>query len=319
MALDRVVATLAFGATATPSALSINTTGRDFLLVVIVTDDAATTISSINHNGDALTLKQRFVPFSASVNSYFRVAPDQGTLNVNVTLSQEDSGVIYAIAYSGADQSTSLGTAQSAESVSPHNTVGTTLAAASGDECLALYIFNGEATIGSFASGETQIGSPIDSGPRVVLSQKAGAASVSMSLGWSPDSTYNGATWSVPVKVAAGGSSTTVTPSPAALSVSGKQVATSSFQSVRIREVLVNGSGQAVGGATDIGLRVWYSGICAGAPDVSLNGMTTDANGTTSWSIVTGTLAYNQAIFYVAQNSVSYSHYACGRLVPSYE
>ena len=117
----------------------------------------------------------------------------------------------------------------------------------------------------------------------------------------------------------ASGSVTALTPAPAALSLSGKLPGTSAFTNVRIREVLVNGSGQLVGNATDIGLRVWYSGICAGPPDVSLNGMTTDANGTTSWSIATGTLAYNQAIFYVAQNSVSYSHYACGRMIPSYE
>lgn len=138
----------------------------------------------------------------------------------------------------------------------------------------------------------------------------------------SSDTWYHGGPGGVAIEIkdaGGGGSSTTVTPSPAALSFAGKQPTTTAFLNVRIREVLVNGSGQLVGNATDIGLRVWYSGICAGAPDISLNGMTTDAAGTTSWSIATGTLAYNQPIFYVAQNSVSYSHYACGRLVPSYE
>jgi hypothetical protein len=115
------------------------------------------------------------------------------------------------------------------------------------------------------------------------------------------------------------GTETTINPGKATLTLDGRTPTTSAFTNVRIREVLVNGSGQAVSSASSIGLRVWYSGICAGAPDVSLNGMTTDASGTTSWSIATGTLVYNQAIFYVAQNSVSYSHYACGRLVPSYE
>lgn len=120
-------------------------------------------------------------------------------------------------------------------------------------------------------------------------------------------------------KASASGSSTTVTPAQAALALNGRTPATSAFTNVRIREVLVNASGQAVGSASDIGLRVWYSGICAGPPDVSLNGLTTDANGTTSWSIATGTLGVNQPIFFVAQNSVSYSHYCCGRIVPSYE
>jgi len=177
----------------------------------------------------------------------------------------------------------------------------------------------------------------------------SGAASASLETQFraSNDTTATG-TWSsagyihsvaIEIKAAGSGSSTTVTPAQAALSLlglasgnvttltpasatltlSGKIPGTSAFTNVRIREVLVNGSGQLVGSATDIGLRVWYSGICAGPPDVSLNGMTTDANGTTSWSIATGALSFNQPIFYVAQNSVSYSHYACGRLVPSYE
>jgi hypothetical protein len=115
------------------------------------------------------------------------------------------------------------------------------------------------------------------------------------------------------------GGSTTVTPAQAALTLNGRTPTTSAFQAVRIREVLVNGSGQAVGNASDITLNVWYGGRLGGAPDVSLNGMTTEANGTTSWSIATGTLAFNDPIFFVAQNSVSYSHYACGRLVPNYE
>lgn len=113
--------------------------------------------------------------------------------------------------------------------------------------------------------------------------------------------------------------STTLNPTTGAITLNGRAPTTSAFQNVRIREVLVNASGQAVGSHTDIGLRVWYGGICQGAPDVSLNGLTTDANGTTSWSIATGTLAFNDPIFYVAQNSVSYSTYTAARLVPSYE
>jgi hypothetical protein len=116
-----------------------------------------------------------------------------------------------------------------------------------------------------------------------------------------------------------GGSSTTAQPDKATLTLSGRTPTTSSFTNVRIREVLINGSGQAVSNATDITLCVWYAGRIGGAPDVSINGQTTDPNGTTSWSIATGSLAFNQTIFYVAQNSLSYSHYAAGRIVPSYE
>lgn len=118
-------------------------------------------------------------------------------------------------------------------------------------------------------------------------------------------------------RTAAGG--TTITPASALVTVSGRAPTTSAFNNVRIREVLVNESGQVVGGAANITLLVWYSGRFGGAPDISLNGMTTDAAGTTSWSIATGTLAYNQPIAYVAQDSISFSNYTCARMIPSYE
>jgi hypothetical protein len=117
----------------------------------------------------------------------------------------------------------------------------------------------------------------------------------------------------------AGGTTATVTPAPAALSLQGRAPTTSAFQNVRIREVLTNGSGQVVSNATDITLLVWYAARCGGAPDISLNGMTTDSNGTISWSIPTGGLGYQSPIFYVAQNAVSLSHYTAARLIPNYE
>lgn len=117
----------------------------------------------------------------------------------------------------------------------------------------------------------------------------------------------------------AGGSSVTKTPTTGNLSLGGLAVLTSAFQFVRIREVLINESGQPIASATNLHLAVWYSGICRGAPDVSLNAQTTDANGTTSWSISTGSLVNGQTIFYVAQDSLSFSNYTAARMIPSYE
>lgn len=111
----------------------------------------------------------------------------------------------------------------------------------------------------------------------------------------------------------------TKTPAQAVLDLSGRAPSTSAFTNVRIRDVLINESGQPVASASSIRLMVWYNGECIGAPDVSVNGMTTDANGTASWSISTGSLVNGQSIFYVAQNSISFSTYTCARMIPSYE
>lgn len=122
------------------------------------------------------------------------------------------------------------------------------------------------------------------------------------------------------IKDASGASTATATPGVGAVTMQGRTPSTSAFQNVRIREVLVNASGQAVGSLANVGLRVWYAGIPIGAPDVSLNSMTTDANGTASWSIATGSLAYQQLVFYVAYSSdTSASIWTCARLMPSYE
>lgn len=149
------------------------------------------------------------------------------------------------------------------------------------------------------------------------------SGSTSTSVGWDDldvGGNPEGATLlAFEVKAASGGSSTTVAPAQATLTLNGKTPSTSAFQNVRIRQVLVNEGGQAVANAANITLLVWYSGRFGGAPDVSLNGMTSDANGTISWSIPTGTLGYQQPIAYVAQDSVSFSNYTCARLTPSYE
>lgn len=114
--------------------------------------------------------------------------------------------------------------------------------------------------------------------------------------------------------------SATLTPAQAALTLNGRTPTTSAFQNVRIREVLVNASGQPQGNLTGISLLVWYRKSPWNAPDLSYSDMTTDANGTASWSILTGTLAYGDPVFYVAGHSTpSFSAWTCAQVIPSYE
>lgn len=116
------------------------------------------------------------------------------------------------------------------------------------------------------------------------------------------------------------GSSTTVTPSTGSVVAAGNAPSLNSFTNVRIREVLVNAAGSPVGSRTGVSLLVWYEGYPIGAPDLSYSNMTTDANGTTSWSIATGPLVYGDPIFYVANNGVaaSLSEWTCARMIPTY-
>jgi hypothetical protein len=112
---------------------------------------------------------------------------------------------------------------------------------------------------------------------------------------------------------------TTLTPGVGAVTASGLAPTGNAFSNVRIREVLINEAGSPVANQTGIHLLVWYSGFPAGAADLSYSNMTTDPTGTTSWSLATGTLIYNQRIFYVAHDGhASLSVYTCAQMQPTY-
>jgi len=116
-----------------------------------------------------------------------------------------------------------------------------------------------------------------------------------------------------------GGGSTTVSPAQAALTLSGRAATVNSFSAVAIREVLINEAGSPIANRTGISLHVWYSARPDGTPDLSLSALTTDADGTASWSLPTGGLVFNQTIFYVATDGGdSLSEYTCASMIPTY-
>lgn len=116
-----------------------------------------------------------------------------------------------------------------------------------------------------------------------------------------------------------GGSSTTVTPGRGEVIVFGNQLSVNPFSNVRIREVMINEAGSPLANMANMKLVIWYGGVPSGAPDLSYSAVTTDANGTMSYSIATGSLAYNQAIFYaLTDGSSSLSAWTCARMVPTY-
>lgn len=119
-----------------------------------------------------------------------------------------------------------------------------------------------------------------------------------------------------------GGTEATISntsPQSIALTVNGRAATVNSFSTVTIREVFINEAGSPVQSRTGISLHVWYSGAPNGIADLSLSSLTTDANGTASWSLPTGGLSYNQAIFYVATDGgASLSEYTCARMTPIY-
>lgn len=115
------------------------------------------------------------------------------------------------------------------------------------------------------------------------------------------------------------GGAATALPGVGGLSVTGLAPTPNAFTGVHISEVLINEAGSPVSGRTGIHLMVWYSGFPVGAADLSYTDMTTDANGTASWSLATGSLMYGQRIFYVAHDGhTSLSTFTCAQMRPTY-
>ena len=111
-----------------------------------------------------------------------------------------------------------------------------------------------------------------------------------------------------------------VSPQTNPLTVNGRTATVNNFSTATIRDVLINEAGSPVANRTGISLLVWYAGAPIGAPDLSLSALTTDANGSASWSLPVGGLVFNQHIFYVATDgTASLSEYTCARMIPTYQ
>lgn len=211
--------------------------------------------------------------------------------------------------------STALGGATSIGPLSP--------SVATGNKALTFYSYVGsELTDEVFQSGETIVsGSKHYDGDGFYgcfWTMKDGAGGAT-DVGITSMTSHRVRMVTFEVNAAAAGGSTTVTPTTGLATVNGRAGTVNSFSAVAIREVLINEAGSPVTNRTGIQLLVWYAGNPTGAPDLSYSALTTDADGTASWSLAPGGLTFNQVIFYVATDGgASLSQYTCARMTPTY-
>lgn len=170
------------------------------LLLGIGWYDTADTVSSITYNSVAMTL----VPSSTATNGqytaalYYLTDPTTGsnTISVTFTGSVFDFGGV-ALSVTGADQSTPLGTANTASGTS--TTPSVTITSASGELVLDTLIIahSGTLTVGG---SQTQRWNAITGGGFIKggASTEDGAASVTMS--WSNSTSQDWAITGVPIK-----------------------------------------------------------------------------------------------------------------------
>lgn len=112
---------------------------------------------------------------------------------------------------------------------------------------------------------------------------------------------------------------TSVSPITGVLSMSGLAPLVNSFSSIVLRGTLVNEAGSPLANQTGIACLVWYGNTPSGAPDESLSSLTTNANGSYSFALALGGLAFNDPVYRVIYSGSPPDHNHCGRRIPSYE
>jgi hypothetical protein len=294
------------------------TVAASSLAIVAVHFNGGPTASNPTFDGQAMTLIHQ------EGDMYFYRYHGHAAGSRTASVTRSDSGLwwIGVVSVTGFDTSSPVGTFQTGTA-----TTGTTVTTAAITSGSTEWLIVDFALMVEFddaiapGSGQTTRNiSPSANGSALSfgMSTKPGAASTT-TMAWTVTTIQNDSfVIAVPIRPSAD-TGVTKTPTTANLSLGGLLATHNAFNHVRIRDVLVNESGQPIANAANITLKVWYSGYIAGPADFSRNAQTTDANGTASWSITRGSLVSGQTILYVAQDSLSFSNYTMARMVPNYE
>ncbi len=327
MAIDAVlVGTKTSGSGTTLTTGSGTTTASGSTFLIALSFDGGVTQSNIRDSkSNTYTLTGTVLSDGGAKKALYRC--ENGTGGTNHTASADFSGspfgTIYLIEVTGALASSFDVTTQGVDTTSTYGVATGTLAQA--DEVVITLIgnYDGANPMNYASSNMTELaeeGNGASFWTSAVYKQVVSATtSFTPSITSAAAGGTGHATINATFKAAASGSSTTINPTTGLATLNGRQGAINGFSSVAIREVLINEAGSVVGNRTGMHVLVWYAGNPAGAPDLSYSNLTTDPNGTASWSLPIGGLTFNQQIFYVATDGgASLSQFTCARLLPTY-
>jgi len=247
---------------------------------------------------------------------YKLIAPTAGAQSVTVAWSDTYAAdvIVDVESWYAADQTNFVSDFTSATGTGTAPSV-TVTNAATGDVISDFVLHNSGGTSTAGANQTENAGADLPASGAYAASYQAGADGGVMD--WTMQFSDSWAALGVRI-LEVSGAAVTKTPSQAVLTFNVLAPLTNAYTFIAIQDTLINESGQPVANAANIRLLVWYSGQAIGAPDYSVNGQTSNASGSISWSVTPGGVANGQAIFYVAQDSISYSNYTCGRVVPTY-
>jgi hypothetical protein len=304
-----------------PTTRTITVAEAGYVLYAAVVSDTATAHNpTITFNGDTMAQISVTTGTGQALSLHRLINPDVVVGGTLTTTAGTATRIVGYVLVSGADTTTPNGSVLLEETGSATTlSGGVGVSSSATGIVLAFATANNAGAITATGTNQTEIEEAAQGSATVLgISSTAGTGS-EVVTSWSWIGANRATQMTLSVLPASGSSETTVTPSAGAFTFQGQQGSVNPFTNVRIREVLINEAGSPLSNMTGMKLTIWYGGAPSGAPDLSYSAVTTDTDGTMSYSIATGSLAYNQAIFYVlTDGSASLSAWTCGRMIPTY-
>jgi hypothetical protein len=189
---------------------SVVGSGGDMLFIAVTwVGNSSQTISSVTYNGSSTGITQIGTPIDPGTGRllarYYLLAPS-GTADVVVTFSASvPNGQATAMVLSGVNQSSPIGTSQTASAIAGSPTTTAAASSATGDLCVDCLMIQGNATSVAVVNGDQTPHSAQDGSGLFFhrTSSEAGAASVTMGWTWTGAAAWAHAV--TPIQAAAAG------------------------------------------------------------------------------------------------------------------
>jgi hypothetical protein len=325
MAIDAaLVGTRASGAGASLTTGSGTTTTGSTFAIAISFDNTVTISTVADSKGNTYTIAgsvQQDGSISHKKALYYCQNGTGGSGHTaTVTFSGGSFGTVYLIEVTGAATASFDKTAQGADNASPYTVTLPTLSQA--DEVIITIHGSRQGGSVTYASSNTTILSQESDGDNYwtsVVSKVVVASTTAFSpsfTGGDTDTAQVAATFKAS---AGGGSSATATPTTGSVVAQGRAPLVNNFTAISLRGTLVNEAGSPLGNLTGVSCLVWYGSAPAGAPSESLSSLTTNANGSYSFALALGGLAFNDPVYRVIYQGSPPTRNHAGRRIPSYD
>lgn len=302
------------------------TTASDSTFVIALSWDRDSSVSAVSDSkGNTYTLAGTIESTSGHKKALYYSANATGGASHTATATfsgSEVHGTIYLIEITGAaaDSFDQVAT-NNADAVSPY-TVDLPALSQADEVIITIHGSHAAGNPVTYSSSNTTILDQESNGS-LYWTSAVSKHVVSSTDAFSPSFTGGStgtATIAASFKAATSGSTEgTATPTTGSVALQGRAPLVNDFSTITLRGTMINEAGSPLADLTGITCLVWYGSAPVGAPDESLSSLTTNANGSYSFALALGSLAFDDPVYRVIYLGDPPTRNQAGRRVPDYE